>query len=59
VIPRHWSFGLPQRHSRSASEVLQFTRVRGGHAATFRRLLRLGPWGVCVVRYRSGDGEEG
>jgi hypothetical protein len=33
---------------------LRSTQVRGGFAATWRRLVRIGPWSINIVRYRSG-----
>lgn len=53
-LPPHWDLKLasPWRH---AYEVFRYTRVRGGHASKFRRLIRFGPWSVLLVRYKKGD----
>ncbi len=50
----HWWLGLVSK-ARPASEVLRSTTIAGGEAKTFRRLMRLGPWGIYVIRY----GQEG
>lgn len=60
MIPSHWALKKPGK----AIGALRFFRphmvnVRGGHAATFRRLLRIGPFGFYVIRYRPGWVEEG
>lgn len=52
--PPHWWIGGPWRHARPASEVLRFTDVAGGHAKSFRRIVRLGPIGLYVIRYAPG-----
>ncbi|MFY1686397.1 hypothetical protein [Plantactinospora sp. WMMB782] len=51
MLPSHWWFaGWSKR--RSAAEIFRHTTVRGGYAATYRRLVRFGPWSVGVIRYR-------
>jgi hypothetical protein len=52
--PSHWAFNGPQRHARPAADLFRFTDVAGGHAESLRRLIRLGPWGVYVIRYAPG-----
>lgn len=56
--PSHWAISGPQRHARSAVEVLRVVNVAGGHAKTLRKLLRLGPWSVWVIRYAPDHVEE-
>lgn len=53
-LPPHWWINGPGE-PRAASELFRWTRVRGGHASTYRRLFRIGPWSVAVIRYRPGD----
>lgn len=36
---------------------IRHTAVPGGHTATLRRWVRVGPWAVYVVRYRAGADE--
>ena len=53
-IPSHWWINGPSK-PRAASDLLRMTRVRGGYAATYQRLFRIGPWSFAVIRYRPGD----
>lgn len=53
-LPPHWWINGPSK-PRVASELFRFTHIAGGHAATYRRLLRIGPWSFAVIRYRPGD----
>lgn len=39
-------------------KLLRVLNVRGGHVATFRRLLRIGPYSVIVLRYQPGHVDE-
>jgi hypothetical protein len=57
LIPWHWSIAGPTR-PRPAARLLRVLNVRAGHVATFRRLLRIGPYGVIVLRYRPGHVDE-
>lgn len=54
LTPSHWALSGPQRRSRPGSEVFCRPNVAGGHAKSLRRLIRLGPWGVYVIRYATG-----
>lgn len=54
VLPPHWWISGPSK-PRAASELFRHTHVAGGHASTYRRLLRIGPWSIGVIRYRPGD----
>lgn len=57
MIPAHWAAsGLGKAHP--ADRLLRVRNVRGGHAATLRRLLRIGPFGLYVIRYQPGHVEE-
>jgi hypothetical protein len=56
--PPYWTLRGPQRHALNAADVYRHINVQGGHAATHRRLARLGPWGLYVVRYRPGHVED-
>jgi hypothetical protein len=49
-IPSHWWLSGVGK-ARAAEDVFLFTQVTGGRAATFRKLLRIGPFGFCVIRY--------
>lgn len=49
----HWRIAGPSS-ARPAADLLRYTRVRGAHVATVRRLLRIGPWSLCLMRYRRG-----
>jgi hypothetical protein len=55
VIPTHWAVLGPGK-ARPLDRLLR--NVRGGHAATLRRLLRIGPFGFYVIRYKPGHVEE-
>ncbi len=57
LVPWHWSLAGPTG-PRPASRLLRVLNVRGGHVATFRRLLRVGPYGVIILRYRPGHVDE-
>lgn len=47
---------MPDRpHWRIAGPLLRYTRVRGAHVATVRRLLRIGPWSLSLMRCRPGN----
>lgn len=50
----HWSWNGPACRATSTAEMFRWRDVYGGHAATIRRLLRLGPFGLYVIRYRPG-----
>jgi hypothetical protein len=54
----HWSLAGPHKVSRP--ELLLRHRNVGGpaHVAVVRRLLRIGPWSIMVLRYRPGHLEE-
>ena len=54
--PAHWWVSGPGR-ARQASRLYRVLNVRGGHASTVRRLLRVGPWGLHLIRYRPGSVE--
>jgi len=49
----HWGLGGRSRR-RPARELLRWVDVPGAHASTIRRLFRIGPWSILVVRYRPG-----
>jgi hypothetical protein len=49
----HWRFAWRGR-PRPARELFRWVDVPGAHASTVRRLLRLGPWSILIVRYRPG-----
>lgn len=53
LIPWHWAFRGPGKPV-PAGRLFRTVDVRGGHAATLRRLLRVGPFGLYVLRYRPG-----
>jgi hypothetical protein len=53
-IPSHWWLSGVGK-ARPADEIFRFTRVAGGRAATFRRLFRIGPFGLGVIRYRPDE----
>ena len=55
LAPPHWAIRGPQHHARPAAEVFRWTEVAGGHAKSLRRLIRLGPFGLYVVRYAPGE----
>lgn len=57
LIPWHWSLQGPGK-PQPCSRLFRVQNVRGGHAATIRRLIRIGSVGVYVVRYRSGHVDE-
>lgn len=52
--PQHWWLSGPARRATDAARLLRVRDARGGHVATIRRLLRVGPWGVYVWRYAPG-----
>lgn len=56
-LPAHWWLSGPQRRARNASDLLRDPNLAGAHVATFRRLLRIGPFGLYVMRYRPGNTE--
>jgi hypothetical protein len=56
--PSHWWLSGPMRRAVPAVEVFRNVESLGGHAATFRRWVRVGPWAVYAVRYRAGAGPE-
>lgn len=57
--PPHWQVSGPSR-ARPAGEVFARTDYGDSQAASFRRWVRVGPWGVYVVRYAPApDAEEG
>ena len=53
-IPIHWRFKLWSK-AYDASELFDDVNVLGAHCSTDRRLLRIGPWGFHVIRYRPGN----
>lgn len=53
-LPPHWWIAGPSKPI-PASRLLRRTHVAGGHASTYRRLIRIGPWSIAVIRYRPGD----
>lgn len=53
-LPPHWTFRGPGC-ARDAAPLLRHRDVQGGHVDTIRRLLRIGPWGLTVMRYRPGQ----
>lgn len=55
LAPAHWSLRGPQRRARDARELFRWVNARGRHAATFRRLLAVGPFTLYVARYRPGN----
>lgn len=57
LIPWHWALRGPGR-AVPASHLFRVVNVRGGHADTLRRLIRFGPFGFYVVRYRAGHVDE-
>ncbi|WP_431895830.1 hypothetical protein [Micromonospora haikouensis] len=54
TIPPHWWFAGPSK-PRPASDLFRETHVPGAHASTYRRLIRIGPWSISLLRYRPGD----
>lgn len=57
-LPPHWWFNGPQRRARPAGDLFRDPNVAGAHVATFRRLIRIGPVGLYVMRYRPGSAPE-
>lgn len=55
--PPHWWFSGPGK-LRPADEVFQQVNVAGGHAESLRKLARVGPWSLLLVRYAPGHVEE-
>lgn len=47
----HWWMSGPGR-ARPAADIFRWTEVAGGHAHTLRRIIRIGPFGFYVIRYR-------
>jgi hypothetical protein len=57
MLPSHWWFGLIGP-ARDVTALFRRPNVFGGHVATLRRLLRIGPFAFYVVRYRPGHVED-
>ena len=55
--PSHWWISGPSRRATPAAQLYRRIDVQGGHVYTVRRLLRFGPWGVHLLRYRRGSGD--
>lgn len=53
-LPPHWALAGPGK-ARDAEPLLRGRQdVQGGHVATLRRLLRIGPFQVSLLRIRRG-----
>lgn len=50
----HWWFSGVSP-SRDAGELIRRRNVAGAHIATFRRLVRFGPFGIYLFRYKPGE----
>jgi len=60
LLPGHWSFRMPMRHTRRAADLLRQVNCGGPrHVATVRRLVAFGPWTIYVTRHRPGWNDDG
>lgn len=53
----HWGLKGPTK-ARDAGLLFKVRNVAGGHVATFRRIIRIGPFSIMVIRYQPGHIEE-
>jgi hypothetical protein len=57
MIPPHWWLSGPSRHN-AAERILRVRNVGGGHVSGLYRVLRIGPFGIYLMRYRPGHVDE-
>jgi hypothetical protein len=58
LAPSHWAVSGVQRHARPAIDVFRHVNVAGGHVKTLRKVVRVGPWSLLLIRYAPGNVED-
>lgn len=53
----HWWLAGPSRHN-AAERILRVRNIAGGHVAGFYRMVRIGPFGIYLMRYQPGHVDE-